>query len=414
MKKSHMFAIFCVSFIISALIYKRSLKPIAFADISSSFALSVSEKGGAFAYDKNDIAIKKNDVVQVVPTNAINTGATYSSSNPNVATVDANGNIYGCSNGKATITAKNTDGKVAKLNVTVTSFIITIDPGHGGKDSGASRKKTHEKDIVLDIAKCCQNELEKYSGITVNLTRNNDTFIPLEERAIIAQNQNANLFVSMHINASGDHTKKGALVIVSHSKYKKVYNERSSLLGNIILNQLRNCGLRKKEIMTRTLNGIHYSFDNSPMDYYAVIRHSIERDIPGIIVEHGFIDSSDFSHLNTYNKHCKIGINDGVAIAKFLSLKKARAKTLLPVLASKLKLYTYRKTLRPNRRYNLSTMVYPRLTSNKKLKYVSSEPRVASVNENGQIKTLNKGKAIITVSTTDGSRLKKRCKIIVK
>ncbi|GAB6190271.1 N-acetylmuramoyl-L-alanine amidase [Desulfocastanea catecholica] len=78
---------------------------------------------------------------------------------------------------------------------------IVIDPGHGGKDPGAMAFGMKEKDIVLDIAQKLVPILEKELHCEVLLTRNQDVFISLEERTAIANTQNADLFVSLHINA---------------------------------------------------------------------------------------------------------------------------------------------------------------------------------------------------------------------
>ncbi len=78
---------------------------------------------------------------------------------------------------------------------------IIIDPGHGGKDPGAMAFGMKEKDIVLDIAKKLAPILEKELHCQVVLTRDRDIFIPLEERTAIANAQNADLFVSLHVNA---------------------------------------------------------------------------------------------------------------------------------------------------------------------------------------------------------------------
>jgi N-acetylmuramoyl-L-alanine amidase len=83
--------------------------------------------------------------------------------------------------------------------------IIIIDPGHGGENSGAvGPKGTKEKDIVLDIALRVENLL-KNSGqknMQVYLTRRNDKFIPLEDRALFANQKGGDLFVSIHANAA--------------------------------------------------------------------------------------------------------------------------------------------------------------------------------------------------------------------
>lgn len=78
---------------------------------------------------------------------------------------------------------------------------IVLDPGHGGKDPGAMAFGLKEKDIVLDVAKKLAPILKKELGCEVVLTRKDDTFISLEERTALANTNNADLFISLHINA---------------------------------------------------------------------------------------------------------------------------------------------------------------------------------------------------------------------
>lgn len=78
---------------------------------------------------------------------------------------------------------------------------IVVDPGHGGKDPGASAFGLQEKDIVLQIAKRLAPLLAEETGAEVVLTRDTDTYIPLEERTAIANTLGADLFISLHINA---------------------------------------------------------------------------------------------------------------------------------------------------------------------------------------------------------------------
>jgi N-acetylmuramoyl-L-alanine amidase len=78
---------------------------------------------------------------------------------------------------------------------------IVLDPGHGGKDPGAMAFGLKEKDIVLDVAKRLAPVLRKELGCEVVLTRKDDVFISLEERTAIANTNNADLFISLHINA---------------------------------------------------------------------------------------------------------------------------------------------------------------------------------------------------------------------
>lgn len=82
---------------------------------------------------------------------------------------------------------------------------LVIDPGHGGKDPGAVSKIVpglYEKDVVLDIALQLRDSLAVHlPDLRVLLTRSTDTFIPLNERAELAQKANAALFLSIHANA---------------------------------------------------------------------------------------------------------------------------------------------------------------------------------------------------------------------
>ena len=77
---------------------------------------------------------------------------------------------------------------------------IVIDPGHGGKDPGASGKRAQEKDIVLAVAKLLKKNLAD-EGFNVKLTRSKDVFIELSQRAILANQWDGDLFISLHCNA---------------------------------------------------------------------------------------------------------------------------------------------------------------------------------------------------------------------
>jgi N-acetylmuramoyl-L-alanine amidase len=86
---------------------------------------------------------------------------------------------------------------------------IVIDPGHGGHDPGAQSKGLNEADLVLDVALRLQKLLLKSPGAEVVLTRSTDVFIPLEERTAIANREGADLFLSIHANASRNPSARG-------------------------------------------------------------------------------------------------------------------------------------------------------------------------------------------------------------
>jgi len=87
---------------------------------------------------------------------------------------------------------------------------IVIDPGHGGHDTGTiGPTGLREKDVVLDVGLRLRKLLERKVGCEVIMTRSDDTFIPLEERTAIANAKAADLFVSIHANASSDRGARG-------------------------------------------------------------------------------------------------------------------------------------------------------------------------------------------------------------
>ena len=90
---------------------------------------------------------------------------------------------------------------------------VVIDPGHGGKDSGAisKDKKTQEKKIVLEISKLLKKKIEELNpGVSVFLTRDKDeVFVPLIDRARFATGKNADFFISVHINSNTKTTPNG-------------------------------------------------------------------------------------------------------------------------------------------------------------------------------------------------------------
>ena len=104
---------------------------------------------------------------------------------------------------KAEKTAAKTEIKAKKKK------IIVIDPGHGGKDPGAISGKLYEKDVVFKLAKKIEKLSKNYEGIEVKLTRNKDIFLPLEERAAIANAMNGDLFISLHANSFKDRNVGG-------------------------------------------------------------------------------------------------------------------------------------------------------------------------------------------------------------
>ncbi len=109
---------------------------------------------------------------------------------------------------------------------------IVIDAGHGGKDPGASGKRSREKDIVLSIALKAGKLIEdNVKDVTVIYTRKTDVFIPLNTRADIANNSKSDLFISIHCNSNISTQPKGSETYVM-GMHKSEENLQVAMLEN--------------------------------------------------------------------------------------------------------------------------------------------------------------------------------------
>ena len=122
---------------------------------------------------------------------------------------------------------------------------IVIDAGHGGKDPGAHGSYSVEKTVALDIALKLRDAIhENYPDIKVIMTRADNTFIPLNHRSEIANDNNANLFISIHCNSSPEgtasiaHKQKGVMVLVY--SYKRKGEQLEAVRENSSIYQEKN------------------------------------------------------------------------------------------------------------------------------------------------------------------------------
>ncbi|WP_295990065.1 N-acetylmuramoyl-L-alanine amidase [Rugamonas sp.] len=110
-------------------------------------------------------------------------------------------------------------GKAGAPPKVLRMITIALDPGHGGEDPGASGNRgTHEKDIVLAIAKRLKGKLEEQPNMRVMLTRDADYFVPLGTRVDKARKVQADLFVSIHADAFVDASARGSSVFALSEK----------------------------------------------------------------------------------------------------------------------------------------------------------------------------------------------------
>tara|TARA_B100000678_G_scaffold226980_1_gene194813 strand:+ start:469 stop:1344 length:876 start_codon:yes stop_codon:yes gene_type:complete len=124
--------------------------------------------------------------------------------------------------------------------------LVVIDAGHGGKDPGTVSGGRREKDIVLALALALKDRLLEEGGIRVALTREDDTFLVLQERPEIARRLNADLFISLHADSAGDYnTVSGASVYTlsreasseAAARFANRENNADLLNGVVVKNQ---------------------------------------------------------------------------------------------------------------------------------------------------------------------------------
>ena len=190
-------------------------------------------------------------------------------------------------------------------------LVVALDPGHGGSDPGASYGSTRESDLTLRIARACRDRLQQ-RGVTVVMTRDSDTFVGVVDRPRIARQMGATVFVSLHINSGGG---TGYEVWVQNRNWKPLLGNEAHELADVVVSKLAQFNLKNRGVKER--NTVHDTYpDGSKQDYYGVLRVSKELDMPAILIEHGFIDTSyDRNILNNYAGD--MGYADAEAILEY-------------------------------------------------------------------------------------------------
>jgi N-acetylmuramoyl-L-alanine amidase len=114
-------------------------------------------------------------------------------------------------------------GKPDALPVTSKVRVIVIDPGHGGIDAGAQGNGFTEKDVTLALSRKLKTALQTRLGATVLLTRDSDVALDNEARSAVANNNQANLFISLHIGYSPNKSEAGSSVFVMKDDFGNVF-----------------------------------------------------------------------------------------------------------------------------------------------------------------------------------------------
>lgn len=180
------------------------------------------------------------------------------------------------------------------------NFLIMLDPGHGGHDVGTqsnSEPRYQEKSLNLVTARFVKKFLEQ-SGYQVEMTRRNDSFVSLTNRAQMANDRNSYVFVSIHYNSAPSAQAKGIEVFFYQSQEEKERTAKSKRLAHTILRSV----LAHTKARSR---GVKHA-------NYAVIR---ETKMPAILIEGGFVtNEAELENLKdpTYLKRLAWGIARGI------------------------------------------------------------------------------------------------------
>lgn len=189
--------------------------------------------------------------------------------------------------------------------------IVVLDPGHGGENLGAEYESYTEKDMTLILAQAMKEELEKYEGIEVYLTREDDRDMSLKQRVDYADSLHADFLFCLHFNMSVRHDLFGAEVWVSafDEEYSRGYS-----FASVMMDQFTEMGLYSRGIKTK--------LNEEGTDYYGILRHAQATDLSAALIEHCHLDqANDQPFYGTDEQLREFGILDATAVAKYYGLK---------------------------------------------------------------------------------------------
>jgi len=215
-------------------------------------------------------------------------------------------------------------------------IVVVIDPGHGGKDPGATGiYGTHEKNIALNIAKKLAVLLKKHN-INAKLTRNTDRFIKLRDRLYVTRANYANIFISIHADAYKNNYARGASIYAlsehgatseaarwlaqkeNHSELCNTnLNDESDVVRSVLINLTQEGTITNSLYLAKNiLHALKFTIvlhKNKIEQARFVVLKSL--DIPSLLIETGFISNPYEEHkLNTPKYQIKLAtaIKEGI------------------------------------------------------------------------------------------------------
>ncbi|MDD3137471.1 MAG: GBS Bsp-like repeat-containing protein [Lachnospiraceae bacterium] len=222
------------------------------------------------------------------------------------------------------------------------NLVVALSAGHDSTHSGASTivngTVINEADLNLAVAQFCKAELEQYSGVTVYMTRtsaacpNPGMTKGQDNNARIdgAVANGADVYVDIHFNSGGG---TGAEIFYPNTSYNAAIGTTGEELAQKIMTQLTALGLANRGTQTKDATDGETDSNGVTADYYTTNNYCKEKGIPGIIVEHAFIDNAtdgaklynaDGTINQTFMK--SLGVADATGIAQKYGLTKDNPK----------------------------------------------------------------------------------------
>ena len=190
--------------------------------------------------------------------------------------------------------------------------IVALDPGHGGRDPGAKgvSGSTNEKDLTLAFARELRDELASRGRVRVAMTRDDDRYLTLDQRAEIARRLGASAYLSLHIDSAPNPLARGATVyslsdVASDSEAARLADKENrdeglssvadgsvrGMLSDLALREQMNASASLAERLVRKSAG-RYELRPEPHRFadFRVLRHA---EVPAVLFEAGYISNSD-------------------------------------------------------------------------------------------------------------------------
>lgn len=314
-------------------VFSRSYEDDSAAGSYLAVRLQYTVNGQEYQVELSEIGMEIRYGVNTEVETAPNEIGVNEDSSMNIVAVDREGNAVG---------GKEIGAALAEAEAEAQTFaggaeprgrqnlVLVLDPGHDNTHAGAQGFGLGEEQLNLKIAQYCRASLEKCSGVTVYMTREDSGECPSPgtpkgtcnlNRVKLAERVGADFYISFHINSSVSSQPKGVEIYYPNENYRPDLSGESKELAEKVLDKLVALGLEEREVKVwNSQNGSTYP-DGSLADYLTITSECKLRGIPSILIEHAFISNAeDAAFLSSEENLKKLGEADAEAIKEYFGL----------------------------------------------------------------------------------------------